>query len=318
MKKKIVSLFFFIASLPGIIFPAGWLTLDIDNLMANIDKLYSTYDHINHTIEGVQNTYKQLETQIKNMQKMDWSDLQGLAANMDNPSDLASAWNDIGQFRDNLQQSIKVINRNMNLVNDVKHTLENKTVDFGGKKYTVAGLFGVGHYGENTLFGLPKTASEYVKDVAEDMAKDWKEGLSYKERETIWRKWGMSPENFCYVRMAEEQANVLVDSLLTTTDPEYYYKELDEAINSNNAIMDLGKGVGESTVGQLQVTTGAILDLKMSLINMNKDLRDLTGFFVKEKVAQDARDEAEREKQLTKEKQFVMEVTKYLEPNDAL
>ena len=155
--KIIFVLFVFMAVLSCPLFAQGYPVIDIANLMQAINTLYATYDQITTAIEQVQNTYQQLQKQIEMVKNMDWDKVGEKIGDMD-----LTSVDGILNLRHQIKDVTKLVNANMNLVNNVQDTLTKKTVSFGGKQYTFGGLFGFGAGSEGTtIFDLPKNVSDY-------------------------------------------------------------------------------------------------------------------------------------------------------------
>ena len=105
----------------------GYPVIDVANLMQTINTLYATYDEITQAIQTVQNTYQQLQKQIDMVKSMDWSNIGETFKDMD-----ATSLEGIIGMRDQITDVTKMVNANMNLLNDVEDTLTKKTVSFGG------------------------------------------------------------------------------------------------------------------------------------------------------------------------------------------
>ncbi|MBQ8680101.1 MAG: hypothetical protein IJ530_10105 [Treponema sp.] len=289
---------------------ANYPVIDISNLMNAVTQLYAIYDEINATIEQVQNTYQQLQKQIDSVKNMNWDDLASSFDNWDESGGLGGAWNNIGNFRTNLTNATNAINDNMNLINDVKHTLENKTVTCMGKKYTVAGLFGVGRYGQNNLMNLPRTAVDYAKETGKDIAAGYAGRLTYREKEAIMRKWGLDPENYAYVKLVEEQVSDLTSTLFSKGTDEYYTAELAQAAANNEAILALSNNAGESITGQMQATTGAILSLKQDILNLSHGVRETGAMFAAESTKRALAEDVKKENDANRRERIQLEFQK--------
>lgn len=291
---------------------ANMPVIDISNLMNSVSQLYAIYDQINATIEQVQNTYQQLETQINSIKNMDWNDLKGSFAdgNWSDAEGFQGTWENIGKFRTNLTDATSVINDNLNLINNVKNTLENKTVTCMGKQYTVAGLFGIGKYGRNNLMNLPASAWDYVKEAGEEIAKGYAGKLTYKEKEAIMNRWGLDPENYAYYKLVEEQVNDLTSTLLSKGTEEYYTAELTKAAKNNEALLELSNNAGESITGQMQATTGAILSLKSDIINLTYGVRETAAMFATESKREEVAKAAKAERDAVRKEQRKLEYQK--------
>jgi hypothetical protein len=255
--------------------------LDVANLMQAINSLYATYDHITATIEQVQNTYQQLQKQIEMVQHMDWDRVGEQFSEMD-----VTSLEGILNLRYQIKDVTRLVNANMNLINNVQDTLTKKTVTFGGKRYTIGGLFGMGRGStETTIFDLPKNVVDYVSETADDIVAGYAGKLTYKQKEAIMRRTGLSPRNYAKIRLVEEQVNSLIKDMLTTGTDENIIALLNQAGENAVGLDAMMAAAGESMVAQQQATTTAILGLATGITRLEAGMGRLTGFLAHENVA---------------------------------
>jgi hypothetical protein len=194
----------------------GYPVLDVANLMQAINTLYATYDQIAATIEQIQNSYQQLQKQIEMIRNIDWENIGEKIADMD-----VTSVDGLLNLRHQIKDVTRLVNHNMNLVNSVQDTLTKKAVTFGGKQYTFGGLFGLGAGSEGTtIYDLPKNVADYVSDSANDLVAGYAGKLTYKQKEAIMRRSGLSPRNYAKIHLVEEQVNTLLKAMLTTGTDE--------------------------------------------------------------------------------------------------
>ena len=308
LKKAVAALTVVVVAGTDSIFATGYPVLDISNLMNAIQQLYATYDQINTAIEQATNTYEQLKHQINNVSSMDWDNLSNSfsAENWSSGDSVKGVWDNIGNFRTNMINATSAINSNLNLLNDVKHTLENKTVTAMGKQYSVAGLFGIGKYGKNNIMNLPASALDYVKEAGKEIAKGYAGKLTYKEKQAIMQKYGLDPENYAYVKLVEEQANDLVTSIFTKGSEDYYTAQLTEAAKTNEGLMALMSEAADSgsTMKELQATGSIILSLKGDILNLIQATRETGAMFATESTRKKVEEEARREREALEKEQI--------------
>ncbi|MDR3283825.1 MAG: type IV secretion system protein, partial [Treponema sp.] len=291
MKKRLlvsVSVFVFAAlSLHA----QGTPVFDFASLMQAIDQFYATYDHINATIEQVKNTYEQLQKQIEMVKNMNWDDI-GLAM---------SNHNGIPDIRDPINSAARAVDDNLNLLNNVQDTLTKKTVSFGGKKYTLGGLFGLGGvYGQQsdntTIFDLPKNIADFAGESSKEAVAGWAGNLSYRQKEAIARRHGLSPENYAKIRIVEEQGNALIKDLFTTGTNENLAAVVARAVKNQSAIQSMTAAAGESMVAQQQAATQALLSVSADINRLNIGLSHVAGYLghkaIMEQMEKESRAEA--------------------------
>jgi hypothetical protein len=279
--------------------------IDIANLMQAINTLYAAYDQIAATIEQVQNTYQQLQKQIEMVKNMDWDRLGETIGDMD-----ISSLEGILNLRHQIKDVAKLVNDNMNLINNVQDTLTRKTISFGGKRYTFGGLFGFGAgSGGTTIFDLPKNVSDYVSETADDLTAGYEGRLTYKQKEAIMRRTGLSPRNYAKIRLVEEQANTLIRDMLTTGTDENAAALLARAGENARVIDAMTRAAGESMVAQQQATTTAILEAATGITRLEAGVGRLAGFMAQkemsEQIKRETDEDSREERELFRLNEFI-------------
>jgi hypothetical protein len=293
------------AVLSGPLFAQGYPVIDVANLMQAINTLYATYDQITTAIEQVQNTYQQLQKQIEMAKNMDWDKVGETISDMD-----FTSVDGILNLRHQIKDVTKLVNANMNLINNVQDTLTKKTIDFGGKKYTFGGLFGFGEGSEGTtIFDLPKNVSDYVSETADELVAGYAGKLTYKQKEKIMRRTGLSPRNYAKIHLVEEQANTLIKDMLTAGTDENVAALLARAGENAKAIDAMTQAAGESMVAQQQATTTAILQIAIGLTRLEAGVGSLAGFMankeMSERIRREADEDAREEEELFKQNELI-------------
>jgi hypothetical protein len=293
------------AVLAGPLPAQGYPVIDIANLMQAINTLYATYDQITAAIEQVQNTYQQLQKQIEMVKNMDWDRVGEKIGDMD-----LSSVDGILKLRYQIKDVTKLVNANMNLINNVQDTLTKKTISFGGKRYTFGGLFGFGAGSEGTtIFDLPRNVSDYVSETSDDVVAGYAGKLTYKQKEAIMRRTGLSPRNYAKIHLVEEQANTLIKDMLTTGTDENVVALLNQAGENATAIDAMTQAAGESMVAQQQATTTAILQAATGLTRLEAGVGRLAGFMAHREISEQIRRETDEdlreERELYRQNEFI-------------
>jgi hypothetical protein len=254
--------------------------LDVANLMQAIETLYATYDEVTSSIETVINTYEQIKNQIEMVKNINWDEIGETFANMD-PTSLEGILN----IRNQLKDVGYLINRNLNIINAVTDTLTKKVTKFGGKEYTVGGLFGFGKTG-TTIFDLPKNLFDYVEETAEDLVAGYAGKLSYKQKEAIMQRYNISPRNYAKWRFVEERVAASLQSMFTTASDENITALMEEAIRNAQGIDTMVGQAGGSVVGQQQVTTQAMLNMTNAIVRLEIGLNRTGGMLAEKELAE--------------------------------
>jgi hypothetical protein len=303
--KIIFILCVFMAVLAAPVFAQGYPVIDIANLMQAINTLYATYDQITAAIEQVQNTYQQLQKQIEMVANMDWDKVGEKIGDMD-----VTSVDGILNLRYQIKDVTKMVNANMNLINNVQDTLTKKTITFGGKRYTFGGLFGFGAGSdETTLFDLPKNVADYVSETADDLVAGYAGKLTYRQKEAIMRRTGLSPRNYAKIHMVEEQTNTLIKDMLATGTNENVVALLTQAGENAKVIDAMTQAAGESMVAQQQATTTAILQAATGITRLEAGLGRIAGFMahqeMSERIKQETEEDLREERELRRQNEFI-------------
>lgn len=230
-------------------FAQGYPVLDVANLMESIESVYQYYQQIQNTIEQVQNTYKQIEQAAQQMASMNWDDLKNLGDNFsgmgDNPFEVITG------VRNSTQDITKAVNKNMNKINDFQDSLTKKSISFGGQNVSMADLCGAGDPGDN-IFGFTKNAWDYTTDTENgafsDAVKAYTGKLSYRQKQAIMRKYGMSPKNYATLELANHELSELMKSSNIIGTIDYQKQILTDAENDANALQTLAQNCPDGSI----------------------------------------------------------------------
>jgi hypothetical protein len=192
----------------------------------------------------------------------------------------------------------------------VQDTLTKKTITFGDKRYTFGGLFGFGAGSEGTtLFDLPKNVVDYVSETANDVVAGYAGKLTYKQKEAIMRRTGLSPRNYAKIHLVEEQTNTLIKDMLTTGTDENVVALLIQAGENAKAIDTMTQAAGESMVAQQQATTTAILQVATGITRLEAGVGRLAGFMahkeISEQIKKETDEDTREERELFRANEFI-------------
>jgi cell division protein FtsB len=286
--KKLFSLLVLCFSFSGV-FAQGSPVFDLSSLLQAIDQFYATYDHISATIEQVQNTYKQLQQQIEMVKSINFDDID--------LSMSSGGFLNLPDIRDPINAVTNRINYNMNLLNDVRDTLFKKKITFGGKSYTMMGT--VAQLYNTKGLGLVSDVVSYAKQQFNEAAKGYAKNTTYKEREALWRKYGLSPENYFVAEAAGDALNEAVVDLFTTTSHETIEKLMEDAATQQLIITQMMGDADESVVGNLQTVTYGLSAVDSSINNLHQMMAAQMRADVNRKLKEDIEAEAAKEQKKT-------------------
>lgn len=242
------------------IFAQGMAVFDAANLMNAIEQLYSYYQQVQNTIEQVQNTYTQIEQAATQMASVNWDDLKNLGDNFKNVGE--NPFEVITGVRNSAQDITKAVNNQLNKVNELTDSLTKKTISFGGMNVSVADLCGAGEPGKN-LLGFAENAWNHTVSSAEDTVAGYTGKLTYKQKQAIMKKYGMSPKNYATIELANYQLSELTKSSNVKGTIEYQEQLLEEYENGANALNTLVKNVDPGNeFGMMQMMGSGLADIE--------------------------------------------------------
>ena len=263
-------LVFLIGGIGSSAFAQGMPVLDVANLMNAIEQLYQYYQQIQNTIEQVQNTYTQIEQAAQQMASMNWDDLKDLGSNFDGVGE--NPFEVITGVRNSAQDITKAVNKNMNKVNALKDSLTKESISFGGMKVSVADLCGAGEPGKNVL-GFAKNAWNHTVDTSKKAVAGYVGKLSYGQKQKIMRQYGMSPENYATLELANYQLSELVKDANVKSTVQGQKQILEDCENDANAIATLAKNLPDGSVfAATQLVASGLAQTERMMGNMHNSI----------------------------------------------
>lgn len=258
-------------------FPQGYPVLDVANLMQSIESVYQYYQQIQSTIEQVQNTYTQIEQAAKQMTEMNWDDLSSLGDNFSGMSD--NPFEVITGVRNSAQDITAAVNKNMNKVNDLQKSLTSESISFGGVDFSIADLCGAGDPKKN-LIGFTQNAWDHTVESGQDAIAGYCGKLSYKERQAIARKYGMSAENYATIELANQQLSELVKSSNLMGTIQGQQQQMVDCEADANAISTLAKNLPDGSVfAATQLVSSGLAQTERMMGNMHNTITKGVGLF---------------------------------------
>lgn len=234
----------------------GYPVIDVANLVQSIESVYQYYQQIQNTIEQVQNTYRQIEQAAQQMQSINFSDLKNLGDNFSGMAD--NPFEFITGVRNSAQDITKSVNRQMNKVNDLQDSLTKKSVKFGDVSFSVADLCGAGDPGKD-LVGFAKNAWNVTVEAGNDAVAGYTGKLTYKQKQAIMKKYGMSPKNYATLQLANYQlSESLKKSNLESTE-EGISMRLGDVMADAEALKQAADKLPEGNInGQVQMLNSGL------------------------------------------------------------
>ena len=283
-------------------FAQGYPVLDIANLMESIESVYQYYQQIQNTIEQVQNTYTQIEQAAQQMATMNWDDLKDLGRNFDGLS--SNPFEAITGVRNSAQEITAAVNENMNKINAFQESLTKKTISFGGMNVSVADLCAGNP--NNNIFGFTQNAWDYTTDTENgafsDVVKGYTGKLSYWQKRQIMKKYGMSPENYATLELANYELSEIVKSSNILGTLEYQERLLEESLSDANALQLLAEKCPDGSIyAATQLNTSALATGIRALGGLQRSINQgvgvISNYIFSEKTKDAVEQQANYEKQ---------------------
>jgi hypothetical protein len=119
--------------------------------------------------------------------------------------------------------------------------------------------------------------------------------LTYRQKEAIMRRTGLSPRNYAKIHLVEEQMNTLLKDMLTTGTDENVAAILTRAGENQQGIAAMMEAAGESMVAQQQATTTAILELSTDITRLEAGVGRLAGFLAEKEISEQIKRETDED-----------------------
>ena len=261
----------------------------LTQFVTSLTQLYEMYDHTMNQIEMIQQKYEQMQFYLERAKNWKWEDIQ---------------WDGDLDFRNEITQATKQVDRQLTNIRKVKNSLTSKTVSWGGQSYSIASLAGIPIEGQGNLEEFVKEGADYYKDGFKKAAQYWAEGVPENEAQYIWAKYGLNPANYKMVRDVEaklsETTGILIGYIEDTPEMEKLDKEKMERLeNIMNMLVQEGLAPDQisSIIAMLQQES------VYSLRDIEKKLEQCMGYLAWHNQLIAQKEEAEAQSKMEKLKE---------------
>jgi hypothetical protein len=237
MRKTIITVIVLLAVQTAVHAQAA-MVFDPTNYLVAIDQLYSTYDQVMNTIQQIKYTYEQLqhyynEAKTWNLEAVNWD----------------GDWD----FRNEIRSVTRSVDRQITNIRMMEHNLTKRQIAFGGQSFTLKDLTDVKKMG-NIL------ASE-VTDNLKQAASGFAGRLTEREKAAIWRKYGLSPVNYYYVRAKENDVRQIMNTVRGWGMEESIRENMEAGQERNRLITEnaMSEDSTEKSLLQQQIVQNGIL-----------------------------------------------------------
>lgn len=222
MKKKLLAILSGFVLATANIHATGYPVFDISGWLTAIDQLYQQYDMVMNTITTIENQYQQIQQAVERAKSIDWENIR-----FDGDFDI----------RNDIRDANKRVNALLTQSRRIKETLTIQSIDCGnGNKYSIADLCGMGESGKNFFTAVSDTEN-FMTTNMKNTVKNIEEGLTKKQREAIWRKYGISPRNYIFASQSVAMVKEASSKVIAKATDEAVKLKREEQISKSNAIL---------------------------------------------------------------------------------
>lgn len=244
--KNFICTLLLISFTPTFIFPAGWAVFDIEGWLNGIDQLFEMYDMVDNTITQIENQYKQIQQAMERAKSIDWSNIR-----FDGDFDI----------RNDIRDANKRVNKLLTQARNIKKTITTPSINCGNVKYSIADLCGMTDPDENGVRKNMLTAltdyKNFMTDCMSNAVNGIVNGLDEKEKKAIWKKYGISPENYVFVQTAHTEVLKAASNILANASDVAYEASLQESLLKTSNIIkaatetrDSNGNITDSSIGE--------------------------------------------------------------------
>lgn len=222
LKKTLIALLFGSVITVSNVSATGYPVFDISGWLTAIDQLYSQYDMVMNTITQIENQYRQIQQAIDRAKSIDWENIR-----FDGDFDI----------RNDIKDANKRVNKLLNQARTIKNTITSPSIDCGYGRYSLADLCGMNGPDHN-FFAACKDMENHMTDSMK-FAIDAIEGnLTEKQRVYIWKKYGISPQNYLFVQQSVAQVKSQASKVMAKATDEAIQLQREDKIARTNAVLE--------------------------------------------------------------------------------
>ena len=172
LKQKITIAIISLAFATPNLFASGYPVFDVSGWLTALDQLYQQYDMVINSITTIENQYMQIQHAVERAKSIDWDNIR-----FDGDFDL----------RNDIKDANRRVNKLLNQARIIKNTITTPSIDCGYGRYSLADLCGM-NGSDHNFFSAVGTMERYMSDSMSNTIKNIENGLTEKQRISIWRK----------------------------------------------------------------------------------------------------------------------------------
>lgn len=173
--------FFMTETLPGsqTFDPQAWLEM--------VTEVYNSYDALMNDVEIITNLYETLKLAMQEAQNMSFDDL---------------GWDGDWDIRNEITSGVSQVNSKLNKVRRLRDKLNERSIKIGNDSFSFTDLAGFSEHGWEDVATAVDTSISNSRKKWERIAT---EGMTDEEKQNIWSKYGLSPQNYQMVSAMKHQ-----------------------------------------------------------------------------------------------------------------
>ena len=290
MKRKFISFIAAItmfAFIPSTAFSTGYPVFDASNWLGTIDQLFQMYDMVQNTITQIENQYKSIQQAVERAKAIDWDNIR-----FDGDFDI----------RNDIKDANKRVNRMLTQMRNIKETLTTPSINCGNVKYSIADLCGasssdVGEGRKNLLTAVADYKS-YMTSTMNSAVASLEEGLNDNQKKAIWRKYGISPQNYIFIKQSQDAVMTAASKAMGRVTEKAQEAVIEESAKRTNAVinaaMENKDSDGQPTqAGMQEAQLHLTQELVDQLLRLGFSIDQVGELVASKMIAEDAQKQAE-------------------------
>lgn len=287
MKKKTV-----LAAVLGLLFShglfaTGYPVFDVSGWLAAIDQLYQAYDMVNNTITQIENQYKTIQQAVERAQSIDWDNIT-----FDGDFDI----------RNDIKDANKRVNRLLTQARTIKNTITTPSINCGNVKYSIADLCGATSSdmweSRKNLLTAVSDYKYYMTSTMKTAVDDVVDGLDEKQKIAIWKKYGISPQNYVFTQQSVSAVMDAASKVMAKATDEARTLTAEERLAKANSIIEAAlenvDSDGQPTMaGMTEANLHLSEDVLEQLMQLGFTMDDIGQMVAAKMIAEDAQKQAE-------------------------
>ena len=282
LKQKITIAIISLAFATPNIFASGYPVFDVSGWLTALDQLYQQYDMVINSITTIENQYMQIQHAVERAKSIDWDNIR-----FDGDFDL----------RNDIKDANRRVNKLLNQARIIKNTITTPSIDCGYGRYSLADLCGM-NGSDHNFFSAVGTMERYMSDSMSSTIKNIENGLTEKQRISIWRKYGISPKNYLFVQQSVAQVKNAASKVLAKATDEAIELNREEKVARSNAVIEAAYSQTDSD-GNMTDSAANEANLYLSqqtvdgLLSIEESVNDLASLEASRLIAQENEKQAE-------------------------